>query len=126
MDTAYQWQQFCVCILQGVVGGIIYEICSLPFLAKGKCKIYQLFRLVADVLFFALFALFCVYVGNRLGLPSIREYYFLGYAAGAVLYSKTFHKAVAFLKKICYNGAKKAIKWPKRKKNFPSRKEKSL
>ena len=126
MDTAYQWQQFCVCILQGVVGGIIYEICSLPFLAKGKCKIYQLFRLVADVLFFALFALFCVYVGNRLGLPSIREYYFLGYAAGAVLYSKTFHKAVAFFKKICYNCIRKLVNCLKSRKNFRKKEEKRV
>ena len=126
MDTAGQWQQFCVCILQGVAGGVLYDICSLPFFKEGKTRLYRAARLMVDLLFCLLFAVLCVYMGNRLGLPSMREYYFLGYAIGLLLYLKTFHKAVAFLKKICYNGTKKAINCLKREKNFPLQKEKGL
>ena len=126
MDTANQGNVFFICVLIGVLGGAIYDGCSLGvFKGKNKKK-YDVFRLIADVIFFLAFAAFCTWTGNRLGLPNVREYYYVGYAIGLTLYLKTFHKAVAFLKNICYNVAKKAIKWLKRTKNFRMRKEKSL
>lgn len=126
MDTANQGNIFFTCILIGVLGGVIYEICSLGVFKGKHKKRYDVLRLIADVLFFLAFAAFCTWIGNRLGFPNVREYYYVGYAIGLILYSKTFHKAVAFLKNMCYNVTKKVLKWLKRTKNFRVRKEKSL
>ena len=126
MDTNRQWYVFCACILIGVIGGVVYDVCSLVVFQGKNKKIYGTFRLIADVVFFLLFAVLCVFLGNRLGFAGVREYYFIGYAIGLALYLKTFHKAVAFLKNICYNGVKKVMEWLKRAKKLSKRKEKSV
>ena len=126
MDTANQGNVFFACAMIGVFGGAIYDVCSLGVFKGKNIKRYDVLRLIADVIFFLAFAVFCTWMGNVLGFPDVREYYYVGYAIGITLYLKTFHKAVAFLKNMCYNVARKAIKWLKRTKNFRVRKEKSL
>ena len=124
MDTQGQFGRFWVCVAAGVVGGVIYELCS--FFVFGKKRLRFCLRTVADILFFALFAVACIIVASVLKFPSFREYYYFGYALGFILYLKTFHKAVAFFKKTCYNGVKKLVNCVKNKQIFRKKGEKRL
>ena len=125
MDSKGQLVKFLTCVLIGIIGGIIYETVSLLALPKPqKCK--RFFRAIADVSFFLLFAGLCIYVLTMLKFPAFREYYYLGFAVGLILYIKTFHKAVAFFKKICYNCIRKLVNCLKSRKNFRKKEEKSL
>ncbi|MBQ8375229.1 MAG: hypothetical protein IJX98_06645 [Clostridia bacterium] len=127
MDTANQWNIFFACVLIGFVGGVLYELASLPVsLAGNREKLRSGVRFAMDLLFFAAFAVLCTVAGNLLGFPALREYYYLGFALGMILYLKTFHKAVAFFKNICYNAFRKVINRLKNSKNFRKRKEKGL
>ena len=83
-------------------------------------------RFVADIAFFVAFAGLCVFVASWLCLPSFREYYYLGFALGLLLYLKTFHKAVAFFKKMCYNVVRKLVNCLKKRKNFRKKEEKCV
>ncbi len=123
MDSAGQLSRFFVCVSVGIVGGFLYELCSLLALPKAE-KLRKPLRFVADVAFFALFAAVCIAVANVLCFPDFREYYYLGYAVGMILYLKTFHKAVAFFKKICYNSIKKLVNCVKNGKSFRKKEEK--
>jgi hypothetical protein len=125
MDTLGQLERFFICAAVGIVGGVFYELCSLFVFGKRE-KIRVSLRFVADVAFFAGFALLCVAVASWLRFPAFREYYYLGYAVGLLLYLKTFHKAVAFLKKTCYNSLKKLVNCVKNWKIFRKKGEKRL
>ena len=125
MDTAGQFQRFLICIAVGLAGGVLYELTSL-LVIPCKAKVRVWLRLTADIAFFALFALLCVWTAAELRFPSFREYYYFGYAIGLILYSKTFHKAVAFFKKLCYNSLKKLLNCVKFKKIFRKKGEKRL
>jgi hypothetical protein len=125
MDTAGQFQRFLTCVAVGFLGGILYELISLLDIpCKAKVRVWL--RLTADVAFFALFAVVCVWSATKLRFPSFRGYYYFGYAIGLILYLKTFHKAVAFFKKICYNGIKRLLNCVKSKKIFRKKGEKRL
>ena len=125
MDSAGQLSIFFVCVSVGIVGGFLYEGVSLAALPRPK-KWRPWLRFGADILFFLGFAVLCVWVASALCLPAFREYYYLGFAVGLLLYLKTFHKAVAFLKKICYNIFRKAVDGIKKPKSFCKSKEKGL
>ena len=125
MDTAGQFGRFWVCVAVGVFGGVLYELCSFAVLPL-KPKIRGVIRFVADIAFFALVAAVCVWIACTLRFPNFRDYYYLGYGVGIILYLKTFHKAVAFLKKLCYNGIKKLVNCVKSKKIFRKKGEKRL
>lgn len=125
MDSQGQLARFLTCVLLGLVGGVIYEctsLLSLPWRRKAKAVM----RGVADVTFFALFAILCVWVLTMLNISAFREYYYLGFAIGLILYIKTFHKALAFFKRICYNTITKLVKCPKNRKNFREKGEEKL
>ncbi len=125
MDTVGQFGRFWVCVAVGVVGGFLYELCSLAVFPR-KGKIHGWLRLFADISFFLLFAALCVGVACALRFPTFREYFYIGYAVGIILYLKTFHKAVAFFKRICYNSVKKLVNCVKSKKIFRKKGEKRL
>lgn len=125
MDSQGQLVKFLTCVALGLVGGVIYEIASLLALPWPR-KTRALLRGVADVVFFLLFAILCVWVLTMLNFSAFREYYYLGFAVGLILYIKTFHKALAFLKKMCYNIITKLVKCPNNRKNFRKKGEKKL
>ena len=125
MDGAGQLPVFFLCVSLGLAGGFVYEVVSLVALPRPK-KWRSGLRFVADIAFFVAFAGLCVFVASVLCLPSFREYYYLGFALGLLIYLKTFHKAVAFFKKMCYNGIRKLINCIKKRKNFRKKEEKCL
>lgn len=125
MDSAGQLKIFLTCVLLGVAGGLLYEAVSLLALPKPK-KAQKPLRFLADVIFFTAFAVVCIWTFTALRFSSFREYHYLGFAIGLILYLKTFHKAVAFFKNICYNGIKKLVNCAKKRKNFRKKEEKRL
>ena len=125
MDGAGQLPVFVLCVSLGFAGGFVYEAVSLLALPRPK-KWRIVLRFVADIVFFVGFAVLCVFVTSWLCLPSFREYYYLGFAFGLLLYLKTFHKAVAFFKKICYNSIRKLVNCLKMRKNFRKKEEKCV
>lgn len=123
MDTAGQLSRFGICLALGMLGGVLYELISLIVFPKtGKVK--NVLRCLADVLFFLAFAALCIFVLGSLRFPAFREYYYLAFALGLIIYLKTFHKAVAFLKNICYNGVRKMVNCVKKRKIFRKKGEK--
>ena len=125
MDSAGQLPIFFLCVSLGFGGGFLYEVVSLMALPKPK-KWRGGLRFLADVAFFVAFAGLCVFMMSWFCLPSFREYYYVGFALGLLIYLKTFHKAVAFFKKICYNSVRKLINCLKNRKNFRKKEEKRV
>ena len=125
MDTAGQLGRFLTCVLLGGLGGVLYDALSL-FVPKSLKRVGKTLRFAADVAFFALFALGCVWAFNKLRFPAFREYFYLGLATGLIIYLKSLHKAVAFFKNLCYNVGKKLINRLKSRKSFRKKEEKSL
>ncbi len=107
-----QFYIFLVCVLCGVVGGALYDVfdgLQAPFHSRvGK--------IIAQLCFCAVFALFYLYVSVRLGLPDFRAYMFLGCFAGFLLYLKSFHEIVAFFAGKVYNTAKRLIRKSKERR----------
>ena len=125
MDSAGQLPIFFLCVSLGFGGGFLYDGVSLLAIPRPRKWRFAL-RFVADILFFLAFSVLCVGVASRLCLPDFREYYYIGFALGILLYLKTFHKAVAFFKKVCYNSIRKLVGCIKRRKNFRVKEEKRL
>ena len=125
MDSAGQLSIFFLCVSLGFGGGFLYEGVSLMALPRPR-KWRGGLRFVADVAFFVAFAGLCVFMMSWFCLPSFREYYYVGFALGLLIYLKTFHKAVAFFKKICYNSVRKLVNCLKKRKNFRKKEEKRL
>ena len=123
MDTSGQLIKFFTCILLGFLAGIPYELLSLTDLLKGE-RLKSALHAITDIVFFIIFAVFCIGVFTALEFSSFREYHYFGLLLGGVLYLKTFHKAVAFLKRMCYNGIKKLVNCVKSRKNFRKKEEK--
>ena len=119
MDAKNQFTVFCLCVAIGFLGGILYEFFVFFRLLfgceRGKNKILGG---TLDVLFFAVFALFCVSASFVLRFPSFRGYMWLGYAVGGIFYGKTLRRIVAFSEKVCYNMIIKAVKRRKGKKKL--------
>ena len=122
MDSARQLSRFFICILLGLLGGLLYEFCSIFALKRPK-KLQKTTRFIADLLFFLLFSVWIILSASRLVFPNFRGYYYVGFAVGLIFYLKTFHKAVAFFKNVCYNGVKKLANCVK---NFRKKGEKKL
>jgi hypothetical protein len=125
MDSAGQLPIFLLCVALGFGGGFVYEAVSVIALPRLK-RWSAVLRFIADVLFFVAFALLCVFTAGWFCLPSFRGYYYAGFALGLLIYLKTFHKAVAFFKKICYNSVRKLVNCLKKKKNFRKKEEKKI
>lgn len=110
MDAKGQFTCFCLCVVVGFAGGLIYSACSfvrvLFSCPRGKNKAIGVF---ADVLFFIAFALFGVACAFMFKFPAFRIYMWLGQGVGLILYLKSLHKVVAFFQNICYNKIAKAV-----------------
>lgn len=98
MGSENQLFVFFACMLSGVLSGLLYEINGLVrFCVRKKTA-----AIIADVVFFIVFA--CIYVGVSVvfRLPDYRLYMFLGQILGFLLYLESFHRIVAFLAKRLY------------------------
>ena len=122
MDSAGQLSRFFICVLLGLLGGLLYDFCSIFALKRPK-RLQKTTRFIADLLFFLLFSVWIILSASRLLFSNFREYYYVGFAVGLIFYLKTFHKAVAFFKNVCYNGVKKLANCVK---NFRKKGEKKL
>lgn len=115
MDTQNQFAVFGLCLFIGFLGGILYEPFSfLRFLCgcdRGKNKVLGG---IFDIAFWIVFALISVAAAYLFHFPALRVYMWIGYLSGGILYLKTLHRIVAFLKNLCYN---KVTKWIKKAKN---------
>ena len=120
MDTANQLLIFCLCVLVGFVGGVVYEVFSiLRLLLKCERGKNKPLGIVLDLLFCGLFAGLCVVSAYYLHFPAFRIYMWIGYLCGFYIYLKILHRILAFLEKLCYNAITKIVKRHKRKKNSP-------
>ena len=127
MDTGNQVYLFFVCLLSGYVGGVFYEIFSFLRLVfgceRGKNKIIGV---VLDVAFFIGFGIWAVLTAKCFQLPDFRVYMWIAYLGGWILYLKSLHLLLDFLKKVCYNCLKKAVKERKMSKNSTFSEEKTI
>ena len=120
MDTREQFAVFGLSVCVGFVGGVIYEIFAFFRLIFGcGANRRKLLGGALDIGFWICFTWFALFTSYKLKFPDFRVYIWLGYAVGGILYSKSLHKIIAFLEKLCYN---KITQWSKRAKN----KEKAL
>ena len=94
-----QFHIFLLCVLIGVVGGILYD--ALFFVRSMYRR--RWLRILCDVLFCICFAIFFVFISLWLDLPAVRAYFLLGCILGLLLYLKSFHKIVAFFAEKLYN-----------------------
>ncbi len=116
MATQGQFYYFLACVFLGLIGGIGWELFSLPthFFSKKKGK--RIAKIVTDSLFFVTFAVVCSLLCARLEFPDHRIYAYAGYLLGLIIYYNTLRITLAFLKKVCYNTlVQKFSKRPKRK-----------
>ncbi len=96
---------FCACVLCGGAGGVIYDV-LYPlklFIRKKNRKIAA----AMDALFFVLFAGLYIFAAAAFAFPAFRWYMFAGCMAGLILYSKSFHRILAFFYDMLYNIKKK-------------------
>lgn len=114
MDAANQIFIFLVCVLVGVTSGVVYEIFYIVRKISGD---KEAVAIVFDAAFFLVFAAMSVFSAVLFSFPNFRVYMFLGNIFGLLLYLKSVHILVAFLLKVCYNKAGKAIKRRKITKN---------
>lgn len=127
MDTANQLRIFAVCVTFGVGLGALYDVLSpLWLFGERKGKAYIATAFVFDACFFALAGAIAVLLGLWLRFPSVRAYFYFGYAFGFWIYSKTLRRIVAFLKNICYNSSRKLAKAVRKRKNSLKKQEKSI
>ncbi len=120
--TGDQIYVFLVCVLSGIVGGVLYDVLYLvryPFRSRAVC-------IVTDVFFGLLFAGLFLFVSVTFYLPGLRFYMLIGCGVGLLLYLKSFHEIVAFFAQKVYNHCekKKCVKRSE-KKPWKNRKKKS-
>lgn len=122
MATERQLLVFCLSVLIGFVGGILYEpFAFLRLMLQTNGEKRKILGGTIDILFCLSFAAFCIFCALLLDFPSFRGYIGAGYLLGGIIYLKILHKVVAILEKICYNVLIKAVK-PLRKGRKHSRK----
>lgn len=119
MGAQNQFRFFCLSVLIGFLGAAIYELFSIfrwiCGCQKGKNKIIGI---GLDILFFACFAIWCIFASFMLHFPAFRVYIGIGYALGGIIYLKILHKTLAIFKKVCYNMSTKMVeKVKKARKN---------
>ena len=119
MYSKNQFIVFCLCIAVGFFGGILYEIFAffrwIFGCERGKNKILGG---ILDLLFFLCFAIFCVISTFSLSFSGFRVYFWLGFALGGALYSKSLRRILAFLENVCYNVLRKIVNKAKSKKKL--------
>ncbi len=111
MDTKHQLAVFGLSLCVGFLGGILYEFFALArLLFQCEKKKRKLLGGALDMGFWICFICFSLFLAYILKFPDFRAYIWFGYALGGILYSKSLHKIIAFLEKICYNKITKLIK----------------
>lgn len=111
MDTLGQFTFFSLCVSVGFFGGVLYDALSLLKPAiNGKKKWKIIVVHCVDFCFWLAFLAVSVWWTYALEFPSFRVYMWIGYLVGGILYLKTLHKIVAFLKNMCYNKQRKTRK----------------
>ena len=118
MDTNHQYVYFLLSVGIGIVGGMIYEIFAFFRFVLCSNRKRRTIGAVVDVLFFCAFALFAIWAAHALRFPSFREYMWIGYLLGGIIYLKTLHRIVAFWEKVCYNVLAKLVKKAKKAKKL--------
>ena len=117
MDSKNQFFVFCLCIAVGFVGGFLYEIFAVLRLIfgceRGKNKFLGS---IFDFFYFVIFAIFCIFASFFLRFSGFRVYFWLGFALGGTLYSKTLRRILAFLENVCYNVFRRIVNKAKSKK----------
>ena len=119
MDSKNQLTVFCLCIAVGFVGGFIYEIFAFfRWICGCEREKNKIIGGIFDLLFFICFAIFCTFSTFLLHFSGFRVYFWLGFALGGGLYSKTLRRIVAFLENMCYNVFRKIVNKAKSKKKL--------
>ena len=118
MDSRNQFSVFCLCLLIGFINGVVYEpFAFVRILFKCRKEKNKTIGRIADILFFLIFSILCIYASYRLHFPDFRWYMSVGYGLGFIIYLKILHRIVAIFEKVCYNiytqGVKKAKKQEK-------------
>ena len=127
MDTQNQWRIFLLCVLIGLIGGVLYELFSVVrFLLVGKGKKRKALGAAVDILYSMAFALVCIYGAYAFDFPDFRVYMWIGYLVGGIIYLKSLHKIIAFFKKVCYNSINLLIKKAKKREKTLFEEERSL
>ena len=113
-----QFILFFLCVGVGFCNGLIYEFFHILrwVFRCNKGKVRWL-AIVLDLLFCITFAIICQTVSVYFHFPDLRIYMLCGYGTGFIIYLKTLHRIVAFLKKVCYNTFVRLLKSLKSKKN---------
>lgn len=118
MDTATQLRVFCLCVLVGVCGGVLYTpFCVIRRFPRLKKKKGRGVWIALDILYCLAFAVLTVYAAYALKFPSFRVYMWGGYLLGGIIYLKILHKTIAFFENIWYNKLSKGIKKAKNRRN---------
>ncbi len=113
---------FIICMLCGVLSGVVYDvlyiarsvICGInkkEYTVKDK-----IFIIACDILYCLVFAAGFVFLSVLFDFESLRLYMLIGCAAGAFVYLKSFHLAIAFLVKKVYNSVAENLNGKKRRK----------
>ncbi len=111
----------------GLVGGALYEVFLLLrwlFGCRGKKR--KALGVALDIVYCLGFALICIYGAYAFGFPDFRVYMWIGYLVGGIIYLKSLHKIIAFLKKVCYNSINLLIKKAKNREKTLLKEERSL
>lgn len=120
MDSVGQLRCFLLAVGVGFAGGIFYETISFLRLLfgcrQGKNKAVAV---VLDILFWIVFACFCVFAENLFKFKGFRIYIWSGYALGGIIYFIFLHRIVAFFENVCYNKATKLVKKAKNREKTP-------
>lgn len=95
--------------------GFLSAFLGEPLLFLGRY--FPKVRVLTDILFFVLLAVFVGKGSALFGFPNYRTYMSVGNLLGVILYLKSIHLLLAFFEKICYNTLVKGKKaFHKRKK----------
>lgn len=104
-ETVLQIYVLIVCLFSGILGGVLYE----PFYFIRRVARNRIVGIVADILFFILFAAVFVLLSVIYDFPDVRPYMIVGAFGGLLLYLISAHRIVAFLFEKLYNIAKKTF-----------------
>lgn len=119
MSGQNQFSVFCLSLVVGFTGGLLYEFFSFFRLLFG-CREGKngALGITLDVFFGICLAVWCIFGSFVLRFPSVRLYIIAGYGLGLALYLNFLHRIVAFLENVCYNVLRNLIrKCKKARKN---------
>lgn len=103
-NTLFQPQRFLLSIAIGVILGVFYDITLFPHILK-KARVF--FQITADLLFFAITAVFYIAVNFRYTDFDLSFYMIVGNLLGFLLERKSIAILLAKTYKIVYNLIKK-------------------